>query len=437
MKKMILTMLLTSGTILATSPSVRAIEGVSEPETTINTYENYSIKERLKIDEHDVHSLMLIDSDVLSEIEKFLELDDDRLVALIDSLELEYDIIQKGDELAYIKHEDKIDAILIKVSNDNHDHVYIDLKENKNEDSISRVNDEEYETILNSWKEEYTGKVKDASGDGWVNITPIKEVKGWDKNINVLNVNKETSNEDVSEHTDENTNDDTKAGGQTSEKTDVLPIETVEVENDGDQLDIQDNSTLDLQGDVNSIETSQSDEEVDLDSFEIDDIVDEYISQDRGSNDLTISDVQPEEAIEPEDTVIEESSVEEKTSGVDYHDIAQKNPNNAGLQPHVARFKEEVADKYDVSSFSLYRPGDPQDHGKGLAVDFMVPVGSQKGDDIANYSIEKMKSGEENISYVIWEQRIYGDWSNDWEPMEDRGSITENHYDHVHVSFNP
>ena len=22
-----------------------------------------------------------------------------------------------------------------------------------------------------------------------------------------------------------------------------------------------------------------------------------------------------------------------------------------------------------------------------------------------------------------------------WDPMEDRGSITQNHYDHVHVSF--
>ncbi len=35
--------------------------------------------------------------------------------------------------------------------------------------------------------------------------------------------------------------------------------------------------------------------------------------------------------------------------------------------------------------------------------------------------------------YVIWRQR-YNDGSG-WDPMEDRGSITANHYDHVHVSF--
>lgn len=115
----------------------------------------------------------------------------------------------------------------------------------------------------------------------------------------------------------------------------------------------------------------------------------------------------------------------------------QSNPENKGLQPHVARFKEEVAAMYGITSFSLYRPGDPQDHGKGLAVDFMVPIGSDVGDKIASYALTQMYNGSEKISYVIWEQHIWGDWSTGWEPMEDRGSITQNHYDHVHVSFHP
>jgi hypothetical protein len=37
------------------------------------------------------------------------------------------------------------------------------------------------------------------------------------------------------------------------------------------------------------------------------------------------------------------------------------------------------------------------------------------------------------ITYVIWRQRI--NFGNGWQPMEDRGGITANHYDHVHVSF--
>lgn len=137
-----------------------------------------------------------------------------------------------------------------------------------------------------------------------------------------------------------------------------------------------------------------------------------------------------EEVVTEEDIVVEEPVYEEEVA---YDPMS--NPQNAGLQPHAAEFKEEVAAIYGIDSFSLYRPGDSQDHGAGLAVDFMVPVGSQSGDDVANYSISNM--AENNISYVIWEQQIYGSWNNQWEWMEDRGSVTANHYDHVHVSFNP
>jgi hypothetical protein len=36
---------------------------------------------------------------------------------------------------------------------------------------------------------------------------------------------------------------------------------------------------------------------------------------------------------------------------------------------------------------------------------------------------------------VIWRQRIYDmRGSGGWRQMEDRGSVTQNHYDHVHVS---
>ena len=65
----------------------------------------------------------------------------------------------------------------------------------------------------------------------------------------------------------------------------------------------------------------------------------------------------------------------------------------------------------------------------------LVPVGSQLGDDVANYAVNSM--GNHKISYVIWEQQIYGDWDHQWKQMEDRGSVTANHYDHVHVSFYP
>ena len=108
-----------------------------------------------------------------------------------------------------------------------------------------------------------------------------------------------------------------------------------------------------------------------------------------------------------------------------------------GLQPHVASYRDKIASQYGITNFSGYRPGDPGDHGKGLAIDFMVPVSSEVGDQIAAQAIADMKAGNQGINYVIWKQRISGSWTGyNWKPQEDRGSLTANHFDHVHVSFN-
>ena len=124
----------------------------------------------------------------------------------------------------------------------------------------------------------------------------------------------------------------------------------------------------------------------------------------------------------------------------DYATIAATKSENAGLQPQTAAFKEEVANLFGITSFSGYRPGDPGDHGKGLAIDFMVPVNSALGDQIADYAIQNMAS--RGINYIIWKQRFYAPYDSKygpaytWNPMPDRGSVTENHYDHIHVSMN-
>ena len=124
----------------------------------------------------------------------------------------------------------------------------------------------------------------------------------------------------------------------------------------------------------------------------------------------------------------------------DYANIAATKSENAGLQPQTAAFKEEVANLFGITSFSGYRPGDLGDHGKGLAIDFMVPVSSALGDQIADYAIQNMAS--RGINYIIWKQRFYAPFDSKygpaytWNPMPDRGSVTENHYDHVHVSMN-
>lgn len=142
---------------------------------------------------------------------------------------------------------------------------------------------------------------------------------------------------------------------------------------------------------------------------------------------------------QPEETKII-STTYEAPAAPDYAGLAVTKSENAGLQPQTAAFKEEIANLFGITSFSGYRPGDSGDHGKGLAIDFMVPERSELGDKIAEYAIQNMAS--RGISYIIWKQRFYAPFdskygpANTWNPMPDRGSVTENHYDHVHASMN-
>lgn len=142
---------------------------------------------------------------------------------------------------------------------------------------------------------------------------------------------------------------------------------------------------------------------------------------------------------QPEETKVI-STTYEAPAAPDYAGLAVAKSENAGLQPQTAAFKEEIANLFGITSFSGYRPGDSGDHGKGLAIDFMVPERSELGDKIAEYAIQNMAS--RGISYIIWKQRFYAPFdskygpANTWNPMLDRGSVTENHYDHVHVSMN-
>ena len=115
-------------------------------------------------------------------------------------------------------------------------------------------------------------------------------------------------------------------------------------------------------------------------------------------------------------------------------------PTDPNLQPQAEAFRQKVAAQFGLTDIGGYREGDPQDHGKGLAVDVMVPVGSEVGNQVAQYAVDNIANA--GISYVIYRQQFYAPVNNiygpanTWNQMPDRGSVTENHYDHVHVSFN-
>ena len=114
-----------------------------------------------------------------------------------------------------------------------------------------------------------------------------------------------------------------------------------------------------------------------------------------------------------------------------------------GLTDHAKKMKVALAKKFGITSFSMFRAGDDDGtghgHNTGMSVDFMVPVGSAQGDQLAEYLTKNMN--ELGVYYIIWKQRfympqynIYGP-ANTWNLMPDCGGATANHYDHVHVSF--
>lgn len=104
------------------------------------------------------------------------------------------------------------------------------------------------------------------------------------------------------------------------------------------------------------------------------------------------------------------------------------------VKPWVAKAASILGPMFGITTIGGYRATSSvagSDHPKGLACDFMC--GKSAGDRLAAYAIAHAR--ELNISYVIWRQRIWQITARRWVMMPDRGSITDNHYDHVHISF--
>lgn len=102
------------------------------------------------------------------------------------------------------------------------------------------------------------------------------------------------------------------------------------------------------------------------------------------------------------------------------------------VRPHVQAFADACAKATGAESFGTY-----PDHSPTLdrALDIFVPTTSRTlGDAISQFAIDNLERF--GVDYIIYRQRIYNPeiapW---WRQMEDRGSPTQNHFDHVHISF--
>lgn len=125
------------------------------------------------------------------------------------------------------------------------------------------------------------------------------------------------------------------------------------------------------------------------------------------------------------------SPTRETSSGVSRNTSRAGLSNVGGMTANAIAVINAVKAEFPGSGpFGGYRPGDPLDHGSGHAVDIMCGLG--EGDTIAEFL--QANAGELNIKYLIWRQRIWYPGGGGWQGMEDRGSATANHFDHVHVS---
>ncbi|KAB2809302.1 hypothetical protein F9L07_19880 [Pimelobacter simplex] len=111
--------------------------------------------------------------------------------------------------------------------------------------------------------------------------------------------------------------------------------------------------------------------------------------------------------------------------------------NLGAVKPWVRAAADELGPKFGITSIGGYRAGarDANGHPAGRALDLMVSD-VQRGTRLAEYA--RANARRLGVEYVIWRQRI---WSvardiEGWRRMEDRGSPTQNHMDHVHVNFN-
>jgi hypothetical protein len=106
----------------------------------------------------------------------------------------------------------------------------------------------------------------------------------------------------------------------------------------------------------------------------------------------------------------------------------------SGLTPDAIRVHRAICAKFpSVTAYGGVRAGDTgSEHATGHALDIMV-TGSM-GQEIADWLHANYKAL--GVSQLIWEQHIWTVQrsSEGWRAMPDRGSITANHYDHVHVS---
>jgi hypothetical protein len=113
------------------------------------------------------------------------------------------------------------------------------------------------------------------------------------------------------------------------------------------------------------------------------------------------------------------------------------------ITPRMREVRNEIDSRFGpFIAIGCYRPGNDGEHPLGRACDFMLSSGGvmpaaarvQLGYEVAKWA--QANAARLGIMYIIYRQHIWDIrmGTPNWIQMEDRGSITANHYDHVHIS---
>ena len=102
-----------------------------------------------------------------------------------------------------------------------------------------------------------------------------------------------------------------------------------------------------------------------------------------------------------------------------------------GLNPAVRDFYDQIAKDHPDLSLGGYNPTVDQswdEHQTGDAMDVMVSD-LERGNSIRDLALQNP-----NTKHVIWQQKMWYPGGSS-SAMDDRGSPTENHFDHVHINM--
>lgn len=105
-------------------------------------------------------------------------------------------------------------------------------------------------------------------------------------------------------------------------------------------------------------------------------------------------------------------------------------PSSGGLNPAAQSFYDQLAADHPGVELGGYNPVVDQpwdEHATGDAIDFMTS-------DLEQGNAIRDRALANGAKHVIWQQKLWYPGGG-VEDMEDRGSPTENHYDHVHINL--